>query len=741
MKITKHNIKNSIASLLRSTGVLMIAVGMLTIATGTLTSCSESELAAAPGNEAWQNDPTAMKVNATVGSGIFSRSNPLGADEATQKAFNNGDQISIAAGTQGAVTYTLNNGTWTPETGKYLKWETNSDPMEITAYYPVAEGASAQAFTLPADQEDDTKIVAADYMTYGGNQSKPTTGGELTMEMERKMARVIVKIAGFNDQYDGTVPTVNNVRIKSGAASYAAGAAEGDATEVTPFVQNLNAEAAQVGTTYTALVIPTDKKADEQFITMTVAGTPLTVKDIPAMEAGKSYTYNLTIGKDALTVGEVTVTNWITETIEGGEAKQVCISYNSTSKVLEIATASGLNLFRCMMSYTPTEAELSAANLTKAQYDAMKTSAAASNYNAVLTSDIDLSEYDSWKSINPGSYAPYKGVFDGQGHSISGFKSDYNTDTSKSYIGLFGYADAATFRNLTIVAPTMVTFERGGALVGTAKACTISNCTATDVNITGSQNTGSLIGVMEGNGLVENCYSSGKITGVAQQSAVLGGLIGTATGIVQRCGSTVEISAPEMQQIGGLAGQAYACKLVACYAKGNVEGKMMVGGLVGSMSDAVNITGCYVTGNIKGNSYIGALTGSYYGSTANVTGFYYGGASDAIDLVGRVYSSGSVMKIKYCASKSRGGLFGSNPNIVDEKDVSLFIGNQFKTTLTFAEIRAVVASAEAQSVWGGVEPDAAYVDVSNVHYNLSGNDSNDSFWLEGTDDSLKFRWE
>lgn len=707
----------------------------------TLAACSNEEDLTL----SWQNDPVAMGVNATVGSGIFSRSNPLGVDEATQKAFNNGDQISIAAGTQGAVTYTLNNGTWTPETGKYLKWETNSDPMEITAYYPVAEGASAQAFTLPADQEDDTKIVTADYMTYRGNQSKPTTGGELTMEMERKMARVIVKIAGFNDQYDGTVPTVNNVRIKSGAANYVAGVAAGAVTLVTPYAQNLNGETAKVGTTYTALVIPTTAKSGVSFITMDVNGTALVVNGIPTMEAGKSYTYNLTIGKDALTVGEVTVTDWTTGgIIEGGEAEQVCISYNTTSKVLEIATASGLNLFRCMMSYVPTEAELSAANLTKAQYDAMQTSAQANNYNAVLTSDIDLSEYDSWLSIKQASYAAYKGVFDGQGHSISGFKSDYNTDTSKSYIGLFGYAEGATFRNLTIVAPTMVTFERGGALVGTAKACTISNCTATDVNITGSQNTGALIGVMEGECLVENCYSSGKITGVAQSSSVLGGLIGTAAGTVQRCGSTVEISAPEMQQIGGLAGSAYACRLVACYAKGNVEGKMMVGGLVGSMSNAVNITGCYVTGSIKGSSYIGAITGSYYGSTANVTGFYYGGASNAIYLVGQVYGT-ATMKIKYCASKSSGGLFDRNTSGMSEKDESLFIGNQFKTTLTFAEIRTVVASTEAQSVWDSVEPDASYVDVPsssvNVRYNLSGTGNNDSFWLDSTDDSLKFRWE
>lgn len=285
----------------------------MALAIATLAACSNDEDL----TSSWQNDPTAIKVNATVGSGIFTRSNPLGTDEATQKKFNEGDAISIAAETQNAVTYTLTNGIWTPETNEYLKWEKSK--MAITAYYPVVEGASAQTFTLPTDQADNDKIVAADYMTYSGSQSKPTTGGELSLEMERQMARVIVKIAGFNDQF-GTTPTIANVIIKSGAANYTAGAAAGNVTAVTPFAQNLNASVAQVGTTYTALVIPADAKASESFITMDVNGTALIVKGIPAMEAGKSYTYNLTIGKDAITVGEVTVTDWTTGTIAGGEA-------------------------------------------------------------------------------------------------------------------------------------------------------------------------------------------------------------------------------------------------------------------------------------------------------------------------------------------------------------------------------------------------------------------------------------
>ncbi|MCD8317394.1 MAG: leucine-rich repeat protein, partial [Paraprevotella sp.] len=66
----------------------------------------------------------------------------------------------------------------------------------------------------------------------------------------------------------------------------------------------------QTGTTYTALVIPAEAQTGQAFLTLTVEGKSLTVTGIPAMEAGKSYTYPLTVGKDAMTVGEVTVEDW-----------------------------------------------------------------------------------------------------------------------------------------------------------------------------------------------------------------------------------------------------------------------------------------------------------------------------------------------------------------------------------------------------------------------------------------------
>lgn len=669
-----------------------------------------------------------------------------------------------------------------------MLWKNSSSTATVWAYAPyqtagdlgflssVIDTKRAIRFDIPTDQRegiDEADLVSAkltDFNPYNGLNAK----NAIDLTLKHQLVKFTVAVT-FGTQFDGQTTTdgqsiaVSSMTLHECMPSVALVMADNSLSPLflsgtpvqmhpTTVTSGVAPDATTTLPAFEAICCPFGWSPDIKLLTLTLNNGKTysyTISNevseaIGAAEKngtlyGSAFRLNLKVGKDKLEIADgadaITVVGWDDNNgaghdISGGEAKPLSISYNATSKVLEIASASGLRLLGCMGIATPTTKELSAANLTMEQYKAMKDLAKASNYSAVLTSDIDLSEYDSWLSIGVLA-TEYKGVFDGQGHSISGLKSDANTDY-KTHCGLFGFAIGATFRNLTIVAPTMVTFSQGGALVGKATACTISNCKVTDVNITGSQKTGALIGEMSGECLVEDCYSSGKITGVSQQSSVLGGLIGAATGTVRRCGSTVEISAPSMQQIGGLAGSASACSLVACYAKGNVEGKITVGGLVGSMSDAVNITGCYATGSVTANHYSGALTGGYNGSTANVTGFYYRGASNDIYLVGEVSGSTTVMKIKYCASRSSKGLLGSDfTNSIQTSDTSLFFGNQFNTALTFAEIRAVVASAEAQSVWDEVEPDASYVDG----YNLSGGDGKNSFWIENADASLKLWWE
>ena len=256
-----------------------------------LSACSESEDLLS----AFHSDPNAVRITAQVGKAStdgFTRSNPLGDAEA-QKNFKEGDKISVKADGQDAVTYQLNNNEWQPQGGKFLKWE--SDEMNFTAYYPDTFDGNLDKVTLPAEY-DAASLAANDFMSYSGKQSN-TKGNQLSLIMERKMARVVVEIDGFNDQYAGA--TVNSLSI-CGIKAYK-----------------------HTDNKFYALIKPCAAQNSATFLSLDVAEgasktTTETLTGIPELTAGKSYTYQLTVGKDKVSVSGITVKDWQTGNITGG---------------------------------------------------------------------------------------------------------------------------------------------------------------------------------------------------------------------------------------------------------------------------------------------------------------------------------------------------------------------------------------------------------------------------------------
>ena len=258
-----------------------------------LTACSESEDLLS----AFHSDPNAVRITAQVGKASadgFTRSYPLGTAE-EQAKFNENDEISVKADGQDAVTYQLNNNEWQPQDGKFLKWE--SDEMNFTAYYPASFDGNLNNITLPAEYDEAT-LAANDFMSYSGKQSN-TNGNQLSLIMERKMARVVVEIDGFNDQYAGaTIDNVNSLSI-CGIKAYK-----------------------HTDNKFYALIKPCEAKSSENFFSIDVAEgeskTTETLTGIPALAAGKSYTYQLKVGKNKVSVSGITVKDWQTGNITGG---------------------------------------------------------------------------------------------------------------------------------------------------------------------------------------------------------------------------------------------------------------------------------------------------------------------------------------------------------------------------------------------------------------------------------------
>ena len=268
-----------------------------------LSACSESEDLLS----AFHSDPNAVRITAEVGKASangFTRSFPLG-DADAQTKFKNGDMISVQADGQDAVTYQLNNNEWQPQDSKFLKWE--SDEMNFTAYYPATFDGNIDNVTLPKEY-DETSLAANDFMSYSGKQSN-NNGNQLTLTMERKMARVVVEITDFNDQYAGA--TINNVNSLSicGIKAYK-----------------------HSDNKFYALIKPCKAQNSATFISLDVADgasktTTETLTGIPELTAGNSYTYKLTVGKNKISVSGIYVADWTGGTISGGKTEECPTPY------------------------------------------------------------------------------------------------------------------------------------------------------------------------------------------------------------------------------------------------------------------------------------------------------------------------------------------------------------------------------------------------------------------------------
>ena len=260
-----------------------------------LTACSESEDLLA----AYHSDSKAVHITAQVGKASadgFTRSNPLGTAE-EQAKFNENDEISVKADGQDAVTYKLVGSEWQPQGNKFLKWE--NETMNFIAYYPATY--TGGTIEQPTAYPDEASLIAADYMSYTDDVKNPGDNS-LKLTMKRKMARVVIEIVKFNDQY-ATNATVNSLSICG----------------VKAYKHSDNKFYALIDPNYTpSTTVP--------FLSLEVADgeskTTETLTTIPTtFVAGKSYTYKLTVGKNKVSVTGITVADWTKREISGGKAE------------------------------------------------------------------------------------------------------------------------------------------------------------------------------------------------------------------------------------------------------------------------------------------------------------------------------------------------------------------------------------------------------------------------------------
>ena len=207
----------------------------------------------------------------------------------------------------------------------------------------------------------------------------------------------------------------------------------------------------------------------------------------------------------------------------------------------------------------------------------------------IQVADINLSKFTNFEPIGTDG-SEFTGTFDGGSYVISNLKIDRGTE---DYVGLFGQATGATFKNVGLEDVNVTGGKFIGGLVGHQRNAATTNSYATGSVNGASNSVGGLVGHQYGSSTVTNSYATGSVTG----EDFVGGLVGA-----QSVSSTVTNS----------------------YATGSVTGRDDTGGLVGFLSNSSTVTNSYATGSVTGTGTgTGGLAGRKSGSSTVITDSYY----------------------------------------------------------------------------------------------------------------------
>ncbi len=254
-----------------------------------------------------------------------------------------------------------------------------------------------------------------------------------------------------------------------------------------------------------------------------------------------------------------------------------------------------------------------------------------------LSTDITLNtlaEGETWATKENatawGGLAAFKGIFDGDGHTISGL---YIKETENNCVGLIFKSYGCTVQNLTIDNSYVSGVGHVGAIIGSedataTSATTVSNVKVTNTTVTGTSTyIGGLVGGAWKDLTISDCDVNATVNG---SSTIVGGLIG-GVGNKNTTNATIAISNSTVRGnitgtsniVGGFVGQLYSNEVTITNSltNANVSGAQKTGGFIGCIySGTLSITNAVTMSTVSGgaNKHVGGMVGCLNGSTSNI---------------------------------------------------------------------------------------------------------------------------
>ena len=411
---------------------------------------------------------------------------------------------------------------------------TSRDPITVSAWWPFNNANITQ---MPAVKvaEDQSKLADFQNSDFISAENRKVEFNNPTLEFTHRTARVTIELkpgTGFTSVAGATVSLVS------------LSADNGNPTAIKTY----NAS----GNTYEALTAPQTVAAGKQFIRVELGGGTFYFRpqNNVVLEAGSRYKYTVKVHTTGLTLEGCTIGSWADGGGESGAAEDLGYIYDSNTNTYTVYNADGLLAWN-------------------------EASQKDESINCTLAADIDLTGKEWTRS---GIFTFYSGVFNGQGHRITGFNSSAMNNT-----GFLG----------------SLLSERG----------VIKNLQLIDVNLYGSS--GHAAGIVEeNNGQIIACSVTGKISAYGRTC----GIADLNYGSITACWFNGTL---EEYESGAIVRHNYAY-ITSCYWGGNAgQGVFRIeGGTV----DATKVDGATVKWQTAVDGMNTALTNNDYQWTLGTDG-------------------------------------------------------------------------------------------------------------------------
>lgn len=555
------------------------------------------------------------------------------------------------------------DSSWKPSSTTVL-YEADGTKQQIGAYYPYTAELTEGTCIIELPETFDDKYEDYDYLysDYVAVSTNP-----MNIQMNHLLSKVTVSIASKGSEIDIT-DAVKSVSLSdvSRTAVWTVPTATlngyGPADQVTTLYAN-DANNDQTVDNYVGYALPNAAATLGIRVTMNSGRSFAAQASISdGLAGGNHYLISMKLGKDAVTVGNITIGDWGTpeNNVSGSEVTEIFIrsTVSGTTAAIDIVSsaAEGVqNAISELLTANPSVTTLTVnGTLNEVQQSAL--AAALAGFNGTLV--MDMAEVADAIS----SLACTKQL---GGYTIA---TDGTTTTYTVYTeaGLNTWREAIEENrktNLTlgadILLPTHnISVDENGrpsgsnwktvpSFNGTIDGCghsivnlrtygsdasfidfgetsaVIKNLTfLTPVVYQSSTYLGVIAGRFDGT-LIENCHVvGGSVTG---DNTDVGGLVGGfRSKYVKIFASTNSAKVKGKRWVGGIAGYgnvggSFGPAIVACVNTGVVSGNSQVAGIFGCAGGLDRVVACYTTENII-SGYDGNISGCYYVAAEDTDG-------------------------------------------------------------------------------------------------------------------------